>query len=120
MTLCGTMKCIEVHADGLTAETGAMLPSVARAAARHGLAGFAFLASIPGTVGGGVKMNAGAYGGDIASVLDRALVISAEGSGWRTPDDLGLEYRRSGLEPVAAHRAAARTHRVAQLAQPLE
>jgi UDP-N-acetylmuramate dehydrogenase len=42
-------------------------------------------------------MNAGAYGGDIAGVLERALVVSAEGADWRTPAKLGLQYRRSGL-----------------------
>jgi UDP-N-acetylmuramate dehydrogenase len=44
-------------------------------------------------------MNAGAYGGDIAGVLERALVVSAQGAEWRSPNDLGLDYRRSGLEP---------------------
>jgi UDP-N-acetylmuramate dehydrogenase len=44
-------------------------------------------------------MNAGAYGGDVAGVLERALVVSADGSGWRTPRELGLEYRRSTLRP---------------------
>jgi UDP-N-acetylmuramate dehydrogenase len=43
-------------------------------------------------------MNAGAYGGDIAGVLERALVVSAAGADWRTPEELGLEYRRSGLD----------------------
>jgi UDP-N-acetylmuramate dehydrogenase len=42
-------------------------------------------------------MNAGAYGGDIAGVLKRALVVSAQGADWRTPAKLGLQYRRSGL-----------------------
>jgi UDP-N-acetylmuramate dehydrogenase len=64
-----------------------------------GLGGFEFACAIPGTVGGGVQMNAGAYGSDWAGILERALVVSAEGSGWRTPGELGLEYRRSSLEP---------------------
>ena len=42
-------------------------------------------------------MNAGAYGGDIAGVLRRALVVDCDGSAWRTPEELGLDYRRSGL-----------------------
>ena len=42
-------------------------------------------------------MNAGAYGGEIAGVLERALVVDARGAEWRTPVELGLEYRRSGL-----------------------
>jgi UDP-N-acetylmuramate dehydrogenase len=44
-------------------------------------------------------MNAGAYGGDIAGVLERALVVDAEGAEWRSPSELEMEYRRSGLEP---------------------
>jgi UDP-N-acetylmuramate dehydrogenase len=44
-------------------------------------------------------MNAGAYGGDLAGLLERALVASAEGAAWRTPAELGLSYRRSGLRP---------------------
>ena len=44
-------------------------------------------------------MNAGAYGSDWAAILTRALVVSAEGSGWLTADELGLEYRRSALRP---------------------
>jgi UDP-N-acetylmuramate dehydrogenase len=43
-------------------------------------------------------MNAGAYGGDFAQVLDRALVVSAAGTRWLTPSELGLDYRRSDLE----------------------
>jgi UDP-N-acetylmuramate dehydrogenase len=44
-------------------------------------------------------MNAGAYGSDWAAILERALVVSAESSDWRTPEQLGLEYRRSALGP---------------------
>jgi UDP-N-acetylmuramate dehydrogenase len=44
-------------------------------------------------------MNAGAYGGDWAGILERALVVDAGGSRWRTRDELGLDYRRSGLQP---------------------
>jgi UDP-N-acetylenolpyruvoylglucosamine reductase len=64
-----------------------------------GLGGFEFACAIPGTVGGGVRMNAGAYGGDWRGILERALVVSAKGSGWRTPEELGLEYRLSALQP---------------------
>jgi UDP-N-acetylmuramate dehydrogenase len=63
------------------------------------LGGFEFACAIPGTVGGGVQMNAGAYGSDWAAILERALVVSAGGSAWRTPGELGLEYRRSTLRP---------------------
>jgi len=63
------------------------------------LGGLEFVCAIPGTVGGGVKMNAGAYGGDIASILVHAQVADADGAEWRSPEELGLSYRRSALEP---------------------
>ena len=62
-----------------------------------GLGGFEFACAIPGTIGGGVWMNAGAYGSDFASVLQRALVATADGTGWLTRDELGLSYRHSDL-----------------------
>ena len=61
------------------------------------LGGIEFVCAIPGTVGGAVWMNAGAYGGDIAGVLERALVADANGTRWLTPAELGLRYRSSGL-----------------------
>src|SRR5205823_1003152 len=64
-----------------------------------GLGGFEFACAIPGTAGGGVRMNAGAYGSDWAAILERALVVSAEKADWRTPTELALSYRRSTLRP---------------------
>jgi UDP-N-acetylmuramate dehydrogenase len=61
------------------------------------LGGFEFACAIPGTVGGGVWMNAGAYGSDWASILDRALVVDEDGPRWLTPAELGLRYRHSEL-----------------------
>jgi UDP-N-acetylmuramate dehydrogenase len=63
-----------------------------------GLGGFEFACAIPGTAGGGVRMNAGAYGRDWASIVRRALVVSADESEWLTPAELGLSYRRSRVE----------------------
>jgi UDP-N-acetylmuramate dehydrogenase len=88
-----------VEGEQLVAGGGAPLAVCLHRARAASLGSLEFTCAIPGTVGGGVKMNAGAYGGDIAGVLERALVVSAEGSEWRTPAELGLEYRRSGLEP---------------------
>ncbi len=62
-----------------------------------GLGGFEFACAIPGTAGGGVFMNAGAYGRDWSDVLTRALVVSVDGDEWRSPAQLGLEYRHSSL-----------------------
>ena len=62
-----------------------------------GLGGFEFACAIPGTTGGGVWMNAGAYGSDWAAILERALVVDGEGARWLTPAELGLSYRHSEL-----------------------
>jgi UDP-N-acetylmuramate dehydrogenase len=86
--------------DGLLAGGGGAANAVCLHRARAaGLGGFEFACAIPGTIGGGVQMNAGAYGSDWAEILERALVVSAGGSEWRTPEQLGLEYRRSALAP---------------------
>jgi len=62
-----------------------------------GLGGFEFACAIPGTTGGGVWMNAGAYGSDWSEILVRAFVVTTGGSGWLTPRELGLSYRHSEL-----------------------
>jgi UDP-N-acetylmuramate dehydrogenase len=97
LKLSGELAGAAVEGDRLLAGAGAPLAVCLHRVRTASLGGFEFACAIPGTVGGGVKMNAGAYGGDFAGVLERALVVSAEGGGWRTPAELGLEYRRSGL-----------------------
>src|SRR5262249_58538893 len=76
---------------------GAATAAVLHPVRNAGLGGFEFACAIPGTIGGGVWMNGGAYGGDFAGVLGRALVATADGTGWLTPSDLGLSYRHSDL-----------------------
>lgn len=90
----------KIERDGGAIECGggARLPAVAAQAARAGLAGIEFGVNIPGTVGGAVRMNANAYGGQLASVLEWAQVLSAEGSSRRAPEQLGFGYRRSNLD----------------------
>src|SRR5947207_15955188 len=78
---------------------GARLPAVSARAARAGLSGIEFGVNIPGTVGGAVKMNANAYGGELARALEWVDIVSAAGPERRTPDQLGFAYRRSSLEP---------------------
>lgn len=97
LRLGGELAGAEVDGERLTAGGGAPLAVCLHRARAASLGRFEFACAIPGTVGGGVKMNAGAYGGDIAGVLERALVVSAEGAEWRSPAELGLEYRRSAL-----------------------
>jgi UDP-N-acetylenolpyruvoylglucosamine reductase len=88
---------IELEGDSLLCGGGARLPSVAAYAARHGLSGIEFGVNIPGTVGGAVRMNANAYGGELASVLAYARIVSASGCEQRTPAQLDLRYRSSNL-----------------------
>jgi UDP-N-acetylenolpyruvoylglucosamine reductase len=76
---------------------GARLPAVAARAARAGLAGVEFGVNIPGTVGGAVRMNANAYGGELARVLEWVEIVTAAGVQRREPGELGFAYRRSSL-----------------------
>jgi UDP-N-acetylenolpyruvoylglucosamine reductase len=99
LKLDGELAVAEATEGGLTAGGGAPLAVCLHRARAAGLGGIEFVCAIPGTVGGGVKMNAGAYGGDIASVLVRAQVADAGGARWLNVAELGLTYRRSGLDP---------------------
>ena len=97
LKLGGALAAVEVEAEGLRAGGGAANAVALHRARAAGLGGFEFACAIPGTIGGGVWMNGGAYGGDFAGVLERALVATAAGSGWLTPAELGLSYRHSEL-----------------------
>jgi UDP-N-acetylmuramate dehydrogenase len=99
LKLAGELSAAVVEGDRVVAGGGAPLAVCLHRARAASLGGIEFACAIPGTAGGGVWMNAGAYGGEIAGVLGRALVVSAEGESWRTPAELGLEYRRSALMP---------------------
>jgi UDP-N-acetylmuramate dehydrogenase len=100
LRLEGELAAAAAAQDGLLVAGGGAANAVCLHRTRAaGLGGFEFACAIPGTVGGGVQMNAGAYGSDWAAILERALVVSAEGADWRTPEQLGLEYRRSALKP---------------------
>jgi UDP-N-acetylmuramate dehydrogenase len=95
----GALAAAETRGDLLVAGGGAANAVCLHRTRAAGLGGFEFACAIPGTAGGGVKMNAGAYGGDWAGILVRALVVDAGGAAWRTPEELGLAYRRSALRP---------------------
>jgi UDP-N-acetylenolpyruvoylglucosamine reductase len=77
---------------------GARLPAVATRAAQAGLTGIEFGVNIPGTVGGAVRMNANAYGGELARTLQWVEILTAEGSERRGPEQLGFAYRHSNLQ----------------------
>jgi UDP-N-acetylenolpyruvoylglucosamine reductase len=99
LKLAGELARAEVCGDLLVAGGGAPNAVALHRARAAGLGGFEFACAIPGTAGGGVRMNAGAYGGDWAGILERALVVDAEGAHWQGRDELGLDYRGSDLRP---------------------
>jgi UDP-N-acetylmuramate dehydrogenase len=99
LRLEGELADVSVDGDTLAVGGGATNAVCLHRARAAGLGGFEFACAIPGTAGGGVRMNAGAYGRDWADVLVRSLVVTAAGSEWMTPAQLGLSYRHSELRP---------------------
>jgi UDP-N-acetylmuramate dehydrogenase len=95
--LAGELATAEVDGERLVAGGGAANAVCLHRARAAGLGGFEFACAIPGTVGGGVWMNAGAYGSDWAAILERVLVVDGGGSRWLEPPGLGLSYRHSDL-----------------------
>ena len=99
LKLDGSLATIEQDGLRLLCGGGARLPQAAARAARAGLSGLEFGVNIPGTVGGAVKMNANAYGGDLSRVLEWVEIATPLGAQRRQPNELGFEYRRSNLGP---------------------
>jgi len=97
--LAGGLAAVEVSGSLVHAGGGAANAVVLHRARAAGLGRFEFACAIPGTVGGGVRMNAGAYGGDFAAVLERALVVERDGEAWRAAGEADLSYRHSALRP---------------------
>src|SRR6185436_20042081 len=95
----GSLATIAQDGQRLLCGGGARLPQAAAFAARAALTGLEFGVNIPGTVGGAVKMNANAYGGDLARVLEWVEITTSAGTGRREPGELGFQYRRSNLQP---------------------
>jgi len=93
---------VEIQPDGLIAGAAALDVTVAEHAAQAGLSGLEFLSGIPGTIGGAVAMNAGAYGGDMAQCLDWAEIVTRDGALIRLEaGELALTYRHASLPPEA-------------------
>ena len=99
LKLDGELAGFDREETRVLAGGGARLPSVAAKTAGWGLTGLEFGVNIPGTVGGAVRMNANAYGGELGEVLDSVTVCTGAGSEERRPQDLGFGYRSSNLGP---------------------
>jgi UDP-N-acetylmuramate dehydrogenase len=102
LRLGGELTAVEVSPEGgdaiLAAGGGASLAVCLHRARDAGLGGLEFASAIPGTVGGAVWMNAGAYSAELREILVRAQIATADGASWLTPDELGLAYRHSNLQ----------------------
>jgi UDP-N-acetylmuramate dehydrogenase len=99
LKLGGQLASVEVEGTLLRAGGGAANAVCLHRARAAGLGGLEFACAIPGTTGGGVWMNAGAYGSDFSLILERAFVVTAAaGGGWLTPAELELTYRHSNLQ----------------------
>lgn len=95
------MSSVTVEGNEIRAQAGALLSAVAAAAKNASLTGFEFAGGIPGTIGGAVVMNAGAYGGEMKDVLTEVTVMNAEGDIFTLPtEELELGYRTSIIKTV--------------------
>ena len=93
------MEEIQIHGNCITAGAGALLSKIARAAADAGLSGLEFASGIPGSLGGAVVMNAGAYDGEMKQVLVSAKVLDKDGEEKTlSNEELELSYRHSCIE----------------------
>ena len=87
---------IRVEGDQIYAQSGALIIDVSKKAAEESLTGFEFACGIPGSVGGAMAMNAGAYGGEINDVIVHSVVLTREGERLvLTKEELELGYRKS-------------------------
>src|SRR5690625_131338 len=94
----GRLTNIQVTDTTLVAQSGALIADVSKAALKAHLTGLEFACGIPGSVGGALFMNAGAYGGEIKDVLESALVVDRFGEIKRiAAEDLALSYRTSNI-----------------------
>lgn len=93
------MSRIEVNGDVITAQAGALMSQVARTAMEHSLTGLEFASGIPGTIGGGVVMNAGAYDGEMSGVVTQVNVVNSAGECMELENDtMEFGYRTSTIK----------------------
>lgn len=109
LRLAGGLSWAREDGEVVRAGGATPMPWLARWAARRGRGGLGFGVAVPGSVGGAVRMNAGAHGTETKDVLEQAEVVDLEGATRRCPgvDELGLSYRHSDLGPSEVVEAAA-------------
>src|SRR5699024_3008316 len=94
----GQLSDIKVDETKIIAQSGALIADVSKFALTKKLAGLEFACGIPGSIGGALFMNAGAYGGEIKDILEKATVITKEGALLSlSADELDLDYRTSNI-----------------------
>ncbi len=98
LRLAGELAEARTEGTALVAGGGATNAVCLHRARDAELGGFEFACAIPGTAGGGVWMNAGAYESDWRAIVNRARIATADGTGWLTGTELGLSYRHSNLQ----------------------
>lgn len=99
INIMDNMNGITVDGDVITAQAGAKLVRVSRLARDNSLTGLEFASGIPGTIGGAVYMNAGAYGGEMKDVVTSVKVMDADGHIYdMSSDELDFSYRHSAVE----------------------
>lgn len=99
LQICGQMNAIRVEGNVIIAQAGALMSQVAKAAYEHGLTGLEFASGIPGTVGGGVVMNAGAYGGEMKQVVQSVVVLDKESNKLELNNEtMEFGYRTSAIK----------------------
>lgn len=96
--IAGPFARAEVKGNMITATTGCLMGSVSKLAQRHGLSGLEFAVGIPGGLGGGTFMNAGAYGGEIGSLVRRVQVVQGGVLKTFSQDELSFSYRSSRFQ----------------------
>ena len=99
LRLGGAFGGVQAESDGIVAGAAALDVTVAQHAAAAGLTGLEFLSGIPGSIGGAVAMNAGAYGAEVKDLLDWAEVANADGIRRLAAADLAFTYRHATLPP---------------------
>lgn len=112
---------VRIEEDKIIAEAGAMLSAVARQAAKEGLSGMEFASGIPGTIGGAVVMNAGAYGGEMKDIITSVTVLTKEGEKKKLSlEELDLGYRHSCIPKKEYIVLSAELHLISEEKEKIE